>query len=226
MYMGKLETFEAFLVGQSPQIDYSYLVLALVISAILTYILKKVYIKYGTSLSNRKLFSNNFMLLTITTTLIIMVIKSSLALSLGLVGALSIIRFRAAIKEPEELAYLFLTISIGLGLGAGQLMVTLISFAIIVSLICLRGIILKKKENRDLSLIISGKGIKLEKVVEILKKNCSNVYIKRFDQTEEDFLEACFLVDIKNFKKLEEIKEALKKLSKKINITYLEKSLI
>ena len=41
-----------------------------------------------------------------------------LALSLGLVGALSIVRFRAAIKEPEELAYLFLTISVGLGFGA------------------------------------------------------------------------------------------------------------
>ena len=52
-----------------------------------------------------------------TTMLIITVVKSSLALSLGLVGALSIVRFRAAIKEPEELAYLFLTIAIGLALG-------------------------------------------------------------------------------------------------------------
>ena len=49
--------------------------------------------------------------------------------------ALSIVRFRAAIKEPEELGYLFLTIAIGLGFGADQRAVTLIAFFLIVSLV-------------------------------------------------------------------------------------------
>ena len=49
-----------------------------------------------------------------------MIVKNSIALSLGLVGALSIVRFRAAIKEPEELTYLFLVIATGLGTGSGQ----------------------------------------------------------------------------------------------------------
>ena len=61
---------------------------------------------------------------TVATVVVISIVKSSLALSLGLVGALSIVRFRSAIKEPEELAYLFLSIGIGLGLGAGQRVVT------------------------------------------------------------------------------------------------------
>ena len=52
-------------------------------------------------------------ILSITTFLVISVVKSSLALSLGLVGALSVIRFRTPIKEPEELSYLFLAIGIG-----------------------------------------------------------------------------------------------------------------
>ena len=56
----------------------------------------------------------------LTTLLVISVVKSSLALSLGLVGALSIVRFRTPIKEPEELAYIFLAIAIGLALGADQ----------------------------------------------------------------------------------------------------------
>ena len=55
-----------------------------------------------------------------TTLLVIAVVKSSLALSLGLVGALSIVRFRTPIKEPEELAYIFLAIALGLCLGADQ----------------------------------------------------------------------------------------------------------
>lgn len=69
-----------------------------------------------------------FILLIPSMILIISIIKSSIALSLGLVGALSIVRFRTPIKEPEELLYLFVAIAVGLGLGANQLMATLIGF--------------------------------------------------------------------------------------------------
>ena len=62
-----------------------------------------VYAKYGNSLSNRKKLMQTFVLISVTVMLVISIVKSSLALSLGLVGALSIVRFRAAIKEPEEL---------------------------------------------------------------------------------------------------------------------------
>jgi len=72
--------------------------LGLGLAAVLGLVLGQVYIRFGHSLSNRRLFARNFLLLTVTTTLIIAIVKSSLALSLGLVGALSIIRFRAAIK--------------------------------------------------------------------------------------------------------------------------------
>ena len=73
-----------------------------------------------------------------TIMVVITVVKSSLALSLGLVGALSIVRYRTAIKEPEELAYTFLTIAIGLGMGADQTAVTAISFLLIVTIIIIR----------------------------------------------------------------------------------------
>ncbi len=76
--------------------------------------------------------------------LIITIVKSSLALSLGLVGALSIVRFRSAIKEPEELAYLFLCIAIGLGLGASQTAITTLAFIVIM------GVLMLKKYIRDL----------------------------------------------------------------------------
>lgn len=64
--------------------------------------------------------SQTFILLSLATFIVISVVKSSLALSLGLVGALSIVRFRAPIKEPMELIFLFLAIAIGLGTGAGM----------------------------------------------------------------------------------------------------------
>ena len=74
--------------------------------------------------------------MSIVTCLVITVIKFSLALSLGLVGALSIVRFRAAIKEPERLIYLFLIIGIGLASGANQFLVAIIA-TIFVSIILL-----------------------------------------------------------------------------------------
>jgi len=72
-----------------------------------------------------------FLLLIPTMVLIITVIKTSIALSLGLVGALSIIRFRTPIKEPEELAYIFIAIAIGLGLGANQVLATVVGFSVV-----------------------------------------------------------------------------------------------
>ena len=90
-------------------IEISLLVFAanLFIAFILSYILSLVYVKYSNSLSNKKLFSKNFYLITLTTTLIITVVKSSLALSLGLVGALSIVRFRALSKNQKKLRIFF-----------------------------------------------------------------------------------------------------------------------
>jgi len=220
----QFQTFEQFLSNQQVTIDYSYLILALLVVALLSWILSRLYIKYGTSLSNRKNFSSNFVLLGTTTTLIIIVVKSSLALSLGLVGALSIVRFRAAIKEPEELAFLFLVISMGLGLGAGQLVTTIIAFVIISLLIWARHFFHKKEENQNLCLTISGENIKLKDITSILDKYCSAVSLKRFDELKNNILEASFFVDFDSFSKLEKTKEELKALSKNVNITYLSKS--
>lgn len=222
--MVTISTFEDFLANAPAQIDIPYLILALVIAAVLSIILQKLYVSYGTSLSNRKRFASNFLLLITTTTLIIMIVKSSLALSLGLVGALSIVRFRAAIKEPEELAFLFLAIAVGLGLGAGQLAITLISFTMIAGLIYGRHFLHKKEENQNLNLLVSGKNLVLSDIAKVLKKNSSSVHLKRFDQIENNFLEASFLIDVSSFKQLEKIKEDLETLSKSVNITYLDKS--
>ena len=113
-----------FFINQNIQIDLPGFVTSLICAAVLSFLVQLFYIKYSSTLSNRKEFSKNFVILGVTTCIVIMIVKSSLALSLGLVGALSIVRFRAAIKEPEELVYLFLIIAIGLGCGANQLIIT------------------------------------------------------------------------------------------------------
>ncbi len=92
----------------------------LMMGGVLAVYLRLLYRRCGASASDADSITRVFPLLTIITTGVIAVVKSSLALSLGLVGALSIVRFRAAIKEPEELVYLFLCIAVGLSLGAEQ----------------------------------------------------------------------------------------------------------
>ena len=72
-----------------------------------------------------------------------------MALSLGLVGALSIVRFRAAIKDPEELVYLFLVIATGLGCGAGQLKITLIGILASLLIIIIYSKFWKKENSQE-----------------------------------------------------------------------------
>ncbi len=222
--MNRLQSFQQFLATQSAQIPIASFILNLFIAAFLSFILSRVYIIYGESLSNRRMFARNFMLIAMTTMLVIAIVKSSLALSLGLVGALSIVRFRAAIKEPEELAYLFLAIGIGLGFGADQRLITVIAFFIIVSIICLKRFSHKFQDNQNLYLTISSKNpgkVELEGIVQILKKHCTGVNLKRFDETK-DVLEASFIVEFSDFDNLSKVKLELQKLSDSSKVTFLD----
>ncbi|MCK4752352.1 MAG: DUF4956 domain-containing protein [Planctomycetes bacterium] len=222
--MGKLETFERFLTTQSIHVPVWDLIINLILTAIISFILCKIYVKYGKSLSNRKMFAGNFILIAMTTMLIITIVKSSLALSLGLVGALSIVRFRAAIKEPEELTYLFLNIAIGLGFGADQRLVTIIGFVIIAAVIVLKNHKDKVEDNKSLYLTVTShnpRKISLEQIIETLKKHCSSIDLKRFDETKE-ILEAAFFVELDDFDKLIQGKDELQQINKDVRVTFLD----
>lgn len=84
---------------------------------------------------NGVMYSSGFALslvgLSLVTTLVIMAVTSNVVLSLGMVGALSIVRFRAAIKEPLEIVYLFWAIAAGIVIGAGMIPLAVIGSAII-----------------------------------------------------------------------------------------------
>ncbi len=96
------------------------------------------YRRYARVLSNREKFARLLVFIGVTTMLVISVVKTSLALSLGLVGALSIIRFRTPVKEPEDLAYLFLAIVTGIGIGADQRVTTVVVVLLLLVFLALR----------------------------------------------------------------------------------------
>ena len=90
------------LIKQNIVLELDNFILSLLLATLLSLLIQYCYLKYSNSLSNKLDFSKNFVMLGIATTIVITIVKSSLALSLGLVGAVSIVRFRAAIKEPED----------------------------------------------------------------------------------------------------------------------------
>jgi uncharacterized membrane protein YhiD involved in acid resistance len=170
------------------------------------------------------MFARNFVVLAMTTMLIITIVKSSLALSLGLVGALSIIRFRAAIKEPEELSFLFLAISLGLGFGAGQQLITVVAFVIIVAILGLKHLVRSPLQKPNFYLTITSQldpQVTLPKVVEVLSQHASGSSLTRFDETPQT-LEASFRVQFESLAKLEACNSQLRALEKSVHVSYLE----
>ena len=140
-------SLENFFLNSNIQIDFGNFFVAMLLSLILSYLVKLTYLKVGRALNDKDYFSDTFIPLAIITTLVITVIKFSLALSLGLVGALSIVRFRAAIKEPEELVYLFFIIAIGLANGANQFLLSSIATAMIIGFLFARNIYKNYTDN-------------------------------------------------------------------------------
>lgn len=217
-------SYKDFLTAYAPNIEIGPFLLDLGLTCVCCYVLAQVYIRFGRSLSNRASLARNFVAIGMTTMLIIAIVKSSLALSLGLVGALSIIRFRTAIKEPEELAYLFVTISVGLGMGASQRVTTLVGFAAIAVVLCLRGMMGTNVERGNLYFIVSSRGPKkvaLEQITTTLQASCPALSLKRFDENG-DSLEASYRVSFGDYRQLESAKRAIQGLGESVSISFVD----
>jgi len=225
--MNKWELFQKFLVTQEEQIQLPDFLINAVIVILLAFLLELTYRKCGKSLSNRRSFGQNFILLAFTTMLIISVVKSSLALSLGLVGALSIVRFRAAIKEPEELAYLFLVIAMGLGLGANLRLISIVAFLIIVAYIWLRFLLDKNDTFNNLFLTVNtaNKDISISKIEAVLSKYFKKYQIKRFDDDKES-LETAFLIESQKVSQIDEFVSEMKTIDPEIRISFIDNKII
>jgi uncharacterized membrane protein YhiD involved in acid resistance len=161
-----------------------------------------------------------------TTILIITVVKSSLALSLGLVGALSIVRFRTPIKEPEELAYLFMAIAIGLGLGADQLVPTATATGVILASIGALRWSRSRNESRNLYLSIDcpmpkGEVSPIPAIEAVFERHVASSDLRRLDQ-RNGTVEATYWVDVANSASLAGMISELESAVPGIGITFID----
>ena len=207
--------------GESSIVDF---LINIFMTIILSYIIGMIYTKYGNSLSNRKKLMQTFVLISVTVMLVISIVKSSLALSLGLVGALSIVRFRTAIKEPEELVYFFVAIAIGLGMGANQRLVTLTGAIVIILYIVLQNMnAVKNVVQQNLIVTISNtsdKELDENKILELLNNHSRKIDLRRLDALNNS-TELSLNIEFNNFESIIKAKNDLKDIGD-IQFSFIE----
>ncbi len=171
------------------------LAINMLIAIVLTSIVAWYYTAFGRSLSNRGRLASILPVLAMIVLLIISVVKSSLALSLGLVGALSIVRYRTAIKEPEELMFIFMAIAIGVGLGADQRWPTVLAVAIILVYLLVRSYLRPRPAKSNLFLNVSAKSQDdaFSQVNAILTEHVQEADLRRLDDVSGEF-QATYLI--------------------------------
>lgn len=126
-----------------------------VVTFILAFIIYLVYKSTYSGIAYSKSFNASILLTSLVTAMVMMVIGNNLALSLGMVGALSIVRFRSAVKEPKDITYIFWGISVGLAAGTGAYAVAIIGTIIIAGVMIVFGM---KFSDTDIAFLLVIKG--------------------------------------------------------------------
>lgn len=199
------------------------LAINLTLTLILSSLLGWFYGRYGRSFSNRSKLAEILPVIAVTTALIISVVKSSLALSLGLVGALSIIRFRTAIKEPEELSYLFIAIAIGLGMGADQREATILAIIIILLFLFLRRLWKARpaKNNLFLNILTPSDKQNFTQINDVLNRHVTHADLHRLDETEQT-MQATYLINCPDNDALTKLMDDLRQTLPSSEISFVE----
>ena len=222
-----LERFSIYFSNFAESIHPIDFVVNLFIATVLSMALASFYIHFGNSVSNRRKFSSNFVPLALTTMLVMIIVKSSLALSLGLVGALSIVRFRAAIKDPEELTYLFLVIGLGLCTGANQPFLAVILMTFLFAILYLYKKVKGEKYNyieEGIYINITTDSKNLDRINDILNTYLVDLELKRIDfSNQNSTVEMSFSSRGLNSKEMFKMKEELTSLSDLMKISIIEK---
>lgn len=146
------------------------LLLSLLIAIISAIIINFTYRSTYVGVSYTKSFSLSIILLSLVTSVVIRTINSNLSLSLGMVGALSIVRFRTAVKDPVDTIFMFWAITVGIMSGAGLYIITILSTLIIAVTYFISYVFQIKKTNR-LLLTITCTNEKASEIIRLLSGN-------------------------------------------------------
>lgn len=132
----KKSVWETFMQGQTMSVQLTMqIAVAMTASVIMGLLIYKVYQIYFGGVVFSRSFATTLVGMTVLTCMLTLAISSNIVISLGMVGALSIVRYRTAIKDPMDLLYLFWSISVGITLGAGLYALALIATVVMILVI-------------------------------------------------------------------------------------------
>lgn len=190
------ETLYKYLATSSENITVFSVLEVMVISLILSMVIFLTYkITFSGVMYNRK-FNISLVMLTLVTTMVMFVIGSDIALSLGMVGALSIVRFRTAIKDPRDTAYIFWSIAVGLSVGTGNYLVSSIGSVFLLGVLSIFSFSGIGKEDRYI-LIIRGNRDKEEEIMRCVFNSFKGSKL-RAKNSIGDSMEIIYQIKIKN----------------------------
>lgn len=218
------------IIETSQQTDYLMVIVSLFFCIFSSFISMHVYKNKSNSLSSKKQIAPIIPVLSCITFLVILIVKSSLALSLGLVGALSVIRFRTPIKEPEDLTFLFLSIALGIGYGALQIYSTTIVFIVIIFIIWF---FLSRRTlsiTNDFNLYIEGKSNNLineniKKIADFLKIHSEEAHITKIEKDENSVI-IYFRVSFSSFDHIRSVVDNLESEFSELKFSIYENKII
>ena len=152
-------------------------VIAMAVSFALGLFIYIVYKKTFRGVMYSTSFGVSLLAMTLITTLIILAVTSNVILSLGMVGALSIVRFRTAVKEPLDIAFLFWAISAGIVTGAGLIPLA-VTGSIIIGIVLVIFVNRKTNDTPYIAIISCTDDKAEEKAMEIIKSNTKKQLVK------------------------------------------------
>lgn len=131
-------------------------------------------------------FGGSLIAMTMITAMMILAVTSNVVLSLGMVGALSIVRFRTAIKEPMDIAFLFWSVAGGIVLAAGMIPLAIFG-SVFIGIVLIIFCNFKSAQKPYIAVIVCENGAAGEKAEEYLKKNVSKALLKGKTAQNEAF---------------------------------------
>lgn len=198
---------------QTGSLTPNQIILNLLVATVIgIFIYISYYISHSGTIYSKK-FNVSLIMLTILTTMVMTVIGNNVALSLGMVGALSIVRFRTAIKDSRDTAYIFWTVIVGICCGVGDYFVAGVGTSIVFLIMLIFGRI--KNDNRILLIIrrTRSEDLKVEGVIFDYYHHKANLKVKN---TTKDSVEYIYELTKKLYNKAllekESITEALYKI--------------
>lgn len=184
--------------------------LVLLVAFLVSLIIYLTYKNTYTGVLYNPRFNVSLIMITMVTTMVMVVIGSNISVSLGMVGALSIIRFRTAVKDPRDTAFIFWCVVSGLACGTQNYTIVIVGSVFI----CLILFLFKKftTKNNKYVLIIKGKSFDLKEVEKTLDKKLKD-YICKGKYISINGMETIYDVKIKDSKISDDIIVSLSKVS-------------